>query len=291
MQGTLRAQVSAAQGSASTSAEAFGLSGASPAPAERAQLLLAWLLTQDIEGYEKSFKLSEQSLLDQRFLVGIVAERLPQARLLDVCRKLDMPRQFLEVLPAELATADTLHFGYEQARDSAIFKLYFEYWRRLNQARNRGDESFVLHRAFKWDALNPARRAVASYICFPDLSHDQALARIAALYPNRPDHPVPALARTLTSLAASCGGGPAMYLEVSETDNPRLSFDLNFHAAGLKLGTIETQIRALASLHSIPMEQLQRLWPGVAAKPLGHLAGGTGRDGQDFLTIYYDPLG
>jgi tryptophan halogenase len=261
-----------------------------PPPAERAQLLLTWLLTQDIEGYEKSFKLSERTLLDQRFLVGIVAGHLSQARLLDVCRKLAMPRQFLEVLPAEHAAADTLHFGYEAGRDSAIFKLYFEYWRHLDPARRRGDESFVLHRAFKWDALNPVRHAAATYRCFPTLSSEQALARIAALHPGGSGHPVTALAATLTSLAAGRGGEPPMYLEVSEADNPRLSFDLNLHGAGLQLHAIESHIRALAGLYAVPPEQLQALWPGVAGKTLGHLAGGTGRDGKDFLTIYYDPL-
>jgi len=269
--------------------QAAALAGSWPEPAERAQLLLAWLLTQDIEGYEKSIKLSERSLLDRRFLVGIAAKRLPQTRLTDICRKLDIPQEFIEQLPDALATADTLHFGFEQGGDAAIFKLYFEYVHRLAPARKRGDESFVLHRAFKWDATHTTRCAVASYRCFPGLTHEQALARIAGFYPGQCEPPVLSLVRTLASLAAVRSHEPAMYLEVSETDNPRASFDLNFHAAGLTLATVERQVAAQAHRHSIPDQLFQPLWQGIATKTLGHLAGGTSRSGQEFLTIYYDP--
>lgn len=257
---------------------------------DQAQQLFSWLLTQPLEGYEKSFKMSATNLLDQRYLAGIAVDRLPHARLLDICHKLEMPGEFMARLNHDLADADTLHFGYEQGANCAIFKLYFEYWRRLDAARVRGEESFVLHHAYKWDAMNSTRRAVASYRCFPRLSHPQALMRIARLYPDQVAPPVLELVRELMRLTAAHGSELAMYIEVSEADNPRASFDLNFHAAELKLAVIEPQLAALATRYSIPAEQFAPLWQSLAAKTLGHLSGGTSRDGQDFLTIYYDPL-
>lgn len=260
-----------------------------PTVAERARLLLAYLLTLPLEGYEKSFKMSERSLLDQRYLVGIDVDRLSREQVFDICRKLEMPQAFLARLNEELALADTLHFGFEQGEGSAIFKLYCEYWRRLDAARTRGDESLVLHRAFKWDALDSGRYAVATYRCFPGLSTEQTMQRIARIYPGQVDHPVAELARWLLQQFANHSAAPAMYLEVAEAENPRASFDLNLHAADLKLATIGPQLMAQAERYSLPAAQFESLWQGLAAKILGHLSGGTSRDGVDFLTIYYDP--
>lgn len=260
------------------------------APIERAQQLLAWLLTQPLEGYEKSFKISEATLLTERYLAGIHGDNLSQEQVLGTCRALDMPDPFLERLPGELTGADTVHFGFEQGIDSAIFKLYFEYWGRLDVARARNEDSFVLHRAFKWDALNSSRCSVASYRCYPRLLQKQVLARINRLYPEQAPLPVLELAHELMKLTAARSGKPAMYLEVSETDNPRASFDLNFHAAESKLAAIEPQLTLMARRHSIPAEQFAAFWQELAAKSLGHVSGGTSRDGLEFLTVYYDPL-
>lgn len=264
--------------------------GAPSVPAaERARLLLAYLLTLPVEGYEKSFKMSERSLLDQRYLVGIDVDRLPQEQVFKICRKLEMPQAFLARLNQELALADTLHFGFEQGEGSAIFKLYCEYWRRLDAAQARGEESLELHRAFKWDALDSNRYTVATYRCFPGLSSEQAMQRIAHLYSGQADHPVVELVHWLLQQLADRMKGPAMYLEVAEADNPRASFDLNFHAAELKLETIAPQLMAQAARYALPAAQFKILSRELAAKTLGHLSGGTSRDGRDFLTIYYDP--
>lgn len=273
----------------SGNAEAFAPAEPWPTAPERARLLLAYLLTLPVEGYEQSFKMSEGSLLDQRYLVGIDVDRLQREHVFDICRKLDMPQAFLASLDRELDLADTLHFGFEQGEGSAIFKLYFEYWRRLDAARVRGDESVVLHRAFKWEAHDTGRHAVATYRCFPGLSTEQAMQRIARLYPGQADHPVAALAHGLLQQMADHGAAPAMYLEVAEADNSRASFDLNLHAADLKLATIGPQLMAQAVRYALPPAQFDSLWHGLATKTLGHLAGGTSRDGRDFLTIYYDP--
>lgn len=260
------------------------------APAARAGQLLAWLLAQPLEGYEKSFKMSAGSLLEKRFLAGLLAADLPSVQLGALCRRLEMPADLLAVMVNQFAGADVVHFGYEEGPDSAIFKVYLEYAAGLDAARAAGSESFLLHRAFKWDALDPRRRAVASYRCFPGLSNEQVLTRIGALYPGQIEPPVFELVRTLTRQTTPDKSAAPMYLEVRETDNSRASFDLNFHAAELRLAAIESQAFELARRHSISASRFQSLWQDVAAKTLCHISGGLSRDGQDFLTIYYDPL-
>jgi tryptophan halogenase len=256
---------------------------------DRAGRLLSWLHTQGLEGYEKSFKMSARTLLENRFLAGLSAERLPPARLFEICHDLGMPNELVARLERELAGADSLHFGFEEGHDSAIFKLYLEYWTRLNPARQRRDESVLLHLALKWDAQDVKRFTVASYTCFPCLSREQTIARIGAMYQGVSGHPSSKLAQQLIGLAAVRTSEQLMYLEVSEEGNPRASFDLNLHAAGFRLADIEPQLMAMVRGYSIPPEQFASLWRDIADKLLGHLSGGLSRDGQDFVTIYYDP--
>lgn len=258
------------------------------APAERAGRLLARLQTEPLEGYEKSFKMSAGRLLGNRFLVGIPAAQMTPSKLFAICGELDMPGDFLSRLRDELGGTDTIHFGFEEGPGSGLFKLYLEYWNRLDGARAGGEESVLLHRAFKWDALDHGRRAVADYRCFLRLSREQTLQRIAGIY--RDDaHPAFGLARQLVALAAARTSEKLMYLEVSEEGNPRASFDLNFHAADFRLREIEPQLIAMSRHYALPAAQFAGLWSGIAERTLGHLSGGLSRDGRDFMTIYYDP--
>ena len=259
--------------------------------ADRAGRLLAWLCAQGLEGYEESFKMSARGLLANRFLAGLAAAQIPPPRLFEVCLDLGMPQEFLVRLPQEIPAADSVHFGFEEGHDSAIFKLYLEYWKRLNPARQRRDESVLLHLAFKWDARDPKRRTVASYTCFPCLSREQTMARLAGIYQGATGHRSSELGKQLIRRAAKRTSDQLMYLEVSEEGNPRASFDLNLHAAGFKLADIEPQLMEIAHDYSIRPEDFASLWRRIAGKTLGHLSGGMSRDGRDFMTIYYDPQG
>lgn len=263
--------------------------GATLGSADRAGRLLAWLTAQSLEGFEKSFKMSARGLLANRFLAGLAAAQIPLPRLCEVCVDLGMPKQFLARLPQEVATADSVHFGFEEGHDSAIFKLYLEYWKRLNPARRRRDESVLLHLAFKWDAQDLERRTVASYVCYPCLTREQTMARLGHVYQGAARRPSSELAQQLIQRAAGRTGEQLMYLEVREEGNPRASFDLNLHAAGFKLADIEPQLMEIVRDYSIRPELFASLWRGIAGKTLGHLSGGLSRDGQEFMTIYYDP--
>lgn len=259
-------------------------------PLAVAAMLRDWLLAQPLEGYEQSLKLCRHGLLENRFLGGIAAANLPPERLRDICRALEMPSDLAALLETGFADADTVHFGFEEGRDSATFKIYLEYWRRLDAARAAGAESFELHVAFKWDARHPGRRALATYHCHPRIGSESILARAQRLFAGDASHPALTLVRDLLAVASGRGGEPPMYLEVREAGNPRASFDLNFHHAELELAAFAEPVAELARRFELPAERFESAWRRIAARRLGHLAGGTGRDGHDFLTIYYDPL-
>lgn len=77
-----------------------------------------------------------------------------------------------------------------------------------------------------------------------------------------------------------------LYLDVSESDNPRCSFDVNLYKTGLRVADAAPELRRAAAHFDLAAEvidtQLQRLGP----RPLGHLSGGMDRHGVEFLSVY-----
>jgi len=117
----------------------------------------------------------------------------------------------------------------------------------------------------------------------------EAIARrLAALYP--PDSPSLAAAQEILQLAAARLGAndSFVYVEAAEEGNPRRSFDLNFYKAGLRVADLRVPLSRLCEKYSIPSARLESLLGESAARPFGHLSGGLGREGEDFLTVYYE---
>jgi hypothetical protein len=81
--------------------------------------------------------------------------------------------------------------------------------------------------------------------------------------------------------------GQILYLDVSEDDNPRRSFDLNMYRAGLRLEILDRWMPQLGAHYAAPPDRLRRIYDFARPRALGHIAGGVDREGRDFLTIYY----
>jgi hypothetical protein len=76
-------------------------------------------------------------------------------------------------------------------------------------------------------------------------------------------------------------------MEVADADNPRRSYDLNVYRAELRLGDIADLVGAVAEDFAIPPPQVRALLERSGTLALGHLSGGRGRDGGEFVTLYY----
>ena len=252
--------------------------------------LLGLLRGQRIEGFEKSFKMSRGALLGERALVGVPRRGAQPEALLRICRALSMPAPYLAAFAEGLPAADIVHFGYEDSPTGWLYKVYLEYAARVQKA-GKGDAPFLLHLAYKWDARDPERRAVARYECFPGIETKEILARLRQLYAGQPDAPSLAAASGIASLVAARGGEAPMYLEVAEEGNPRASFDLNLHPAELSLAEVESFLRDLQRRYAIAEDDFAALWQRVRSEKLGHVAGGRSRDGGDFFTVYHEVRG
>ena len=242
-------------------------------------------------GFEKSFKMSPEALREDRVILGVRTRLAGAAALLEVCRGIGMPPHYLAQFDSRLPEANTAGFGFEGDGQGGVYKAYLEFWDALWQRvqREPGDRTpALLFLGFKWDARDASRCALARYTCHPLLPVRKVVRRLEALYAGRPQSASLQAAREVLALAASrVHGDSFVYVEAEEEGNPRRSFDLNLYKAGLRVGDLEPVLRVLGERYAIA-SALRTVVEQAGNRPLGHLSGGTGRDGSDFLTVYYE---
>jgi len=243
-------------------------------------------------GFEKSFKMSAGSLLDERMILGVRTGLTDAQSLLRVCREIGMPQAYLAQFEGSVPEANTVGFGFEGDARGGVYKVYLEFWDRLWQRvqREPGDVApALLFLGFKWAARDAAHSALARYTCHPLLSVQGIQRRLDALYEGRADSASRQAAREILALASRrLGAGSFVYVEAEEEGNPRKSFDLNLYKARLRVSELRPALRPLCRHYAIADEALGRIGAQAGGRQFGHLSGGLGRDGRDFLTVYYE---
>ncbi len=248
-------------------------------------------------GHERSFKVSDRALLDDRYLLSLHKSALgaePKSALLRICDTLNLPSAYLEAVAKHLPAADILHLGFERGSDSCVYKLYLEFAARIRRdaasaaATAAGNDPLLVHLAFKWDPAYRDRGTIARYTCQPDLSLAQMATRLSAIYGDRDGGSPQRFARKLLDTAAArMGEGQVFFMEVEEEGNPRRSFDINVYDARLDFGEIGPMMSKIWRHFYIPEERWRRILASARSKPLGHLSGGIGRDGKEFLSLFF----
>jgi hypothetical protein len=264
--------------------------------AERIKLFFSLMEGLKPEGEERSFKMAQGMLLEQRYLMGVGKAAIGEARLFDTCVRMGMPAPQLAALKALLPEANSVHFGYEQGASAMVFKVYLEFWQRLNQALGgrppgavapQGLAPVVLHVAWKWDVAQPDKAAVAEYRCYPELHSVGIFERLGGLYPAHGEPPSLEAAERIINLALKRTKKTLMYLEVSEAGNPRASFDIRLYATELRVADVHPWLQAAARSYGVAPARFDAFFKTVRERALGHLSGGVDREGRDFLTVYY----
>ena len=262
---------------------------------ERARLLLGLVgKLEAVYGLERSFKVTKKTLLANRFLVTMSKEEIrTQAReqLLDICSRIHMPEEFLDRYKGHLSFAKYVHFGFEENEGSSLFKAYLEFppkWESEFLNRPAGGDSFTLYLGFKWDASNSQKRALTRYTCYPLIAPEQMMTKLAALYESSIEMESLEIVKGFLEAALSrTGHDQILYLEVSEDNNPRRSFDINMYRARLRLEDLHPLLLQMCRHFSITPEGFHALYDPVKSKRFGHLSGGLDREGKEFLTVYY----
>jgi len=198
--------------------------------------------------HERSIRFSGGEVSRNRYLVSIDPAKIrvnARERLFVICRRLELPETAIQEVWRGLAAASCVHFGYEEWAGKETHKVYLE-------SGDHAGNPVLLHRAWKWRGEDFVR---SEYWWHRGLSSAEIRERCARY--------------GCGDLVAGVLSRDAQYLEVTEAEAGRASFDLNLAESGLKVRDV------------LPGE------PGIADEPLGHLAGGRHRDGRPFYTVYY----
>jgi tryptophan halogenase len=243
-------------------------------------------------GLERSLKIITGALVEDRFLISLHRSALGAAaaeKLLQMGCSLGMPPDFADPIAAAQADADVIHFGYEGGREHATYKIYLEYASRVRraQAQNAGAPVLV-HIAFKWVPGVPGRGAAARYTWLPCNDQNALVARLQTLVPAAEAPRALRCGLDLLSRCAERSEPRQLFLmAVEEPGNPRRSYDINVYQAELHLRDIADLVGAVATEFAVPQSRVRALLEHSGALALGHLSGGRGRDGEEFVTIYY----
>ena len=263
--------------------------------AEKVGLLFQLLENLDLRvSFERSFKLLEKTLLGSRFLLGINKNTIrpnPHEKILDICIQMDMPKNILDTFQINLPEANMVLFGFEENETTCIVKAYLEFGSRYDKAiKNKPDkpDPYLSHLGFKWDAADNTRSALTRYTCFPAFTVKDMLERLSnSFYRHNGRNPFEIIKGILDLASSKVGHDKFLYLDVSEGNNPRSSFDINMYGANLRMKELHPFLLEMCRHYSIPDEQFHNLYELAETQIFGHLAGGMDRKGRDFLTIYF----
>ena len=246
--------------------------------------------------YERSFRLSGEGLLANRFLLTVNKRDIggdALVRVMEICRRLDMPQRLQASAEQDFGSAACLHFGFEAGVGSMICKLYLERAIPPEEAERAKakSEALLQHLAFKWDILKHAD-VVTRYLWHPALSAEGMEERLSHIYRDDPAGVSFEIARSVVELAARRAPAERLqYLEVLEDENGRRSFDLNVYNTGMQVKDLQPMLYRMREHYGVRPGQFQALYDQIRTRALGHVAGGVHRNGRDFFNIYYGVTG
>ena len=261
--------------------------------AQQAALPFKLLEQQKIPcGYERSFKMIPEKLLANRYLLGISLADITADDLHDICRKLKMPETLLAQVHQNLPGANLVFLGFEDDEEDASYRVYLEYWDKICAEIKQAPHKIhprLMFLGYKWNIQHPERQAISEYICHPMIGTSEIFERIRQHYkPANDDCASEQVCKIIQRAGRQCADGMFIYLEVGEGDNLRSSFDLNIYKSGLRVHDIGDILIDLQEHYKISEADFARLRQLAGPKALGHVSGGTNRNGEDFLTLYYE---
>ncbi|MBA9066529.1 tryptophan halogenase [Methylobacterium sp. RAS18] len=246
-------------------------------------------------GYERSVKASPAGLQTDRFLMSLHRASLgltPEATLDRLAAGLGLPERERAEAAGVIDGADILHLGYEDGPSGALYKLYVEWSSRTDAvwtgADEAGAEPMLVHRAYKWMPGGTHPPVVTLYHWPRVRGPEEIAARLTRMAGAWGPAGAPArdTAHAILLLAQERGRGAVHYLEAREEPGLRLSYDLNLYACSLTVADAELLLgQAFVDL-GVPREAAAMILRERLQETLGHVAGGVGRDGQPFVTVY-----
>lgn len=241
-------------------------------------------------GEELSFKLRPGQLLDDRLLLGWQVRDFPVTQFIDwLLQSQGLPHLAADALREHAAAANTVGLSVEAGEGQVLYKAYLEFWEPIRarmRAGTLGPDPVLLHYGIKWQAGTEAF-AQAEYHLRPQWTAYAIVQRIQALHPPGRTSLALSTANALVQRGSiRAPRAPMLYLEAQEAGSARHSCDINLYQTGLRLEDGAGLLRQLGQSLNVPAAPLDALLHAHAQLPLGHVAAGIDRHGQDFLSVY-----
>jgi len=263
-----------------------------PDPTQKANLLFGLLDELPLEGYEASFKLMPHKFLKVRFLIGVQTKNISKHRFDNICLKMEMPDNCYTQCTEQLNESNIVLFGFEEDGNHCIYKIYLEFNDKNKSIvqQTKSKTPLVQYLGFKWDAFDNQKFLTTTYKWFPFISKTGMLDRLDGIY-KKTDHFQLLLIKDLIQLGISRindSFDPYIYLEATDMNRKRKSFDLNLYKAGLTMGQLEKSIIKTMHFFEIDTRKWQAFLWKIRNKAFGHISGGYSSSGDMFLSFYYD---
>lgn len=266
---------------------------------EKARLPLQLVGNLNVQyGFERSFKVFEKTFLANRFLLGFKKDDVREnshEKIREICVRMNMPESLLKAFEEYIPDADYIHLGFEENEKTCIYKVYLEFYEKIKkEMKSPGSASdrFLMHLGFKWDVSDNTKQTLTDYTWYPSLSVENTLRKLSGILYSNQHRNTLELAKGILDMASQrIPHHDILYLEVTEKDNPRKSFDINIYNARLQLSELYPFLVDMCRNYSITRKQFHDSYDQIKTRVCGHLSGGVDREGRDFFTVYYGVKG
>ena len=239
--------------------------------------------------FERSCKITEGKLYINRYIYYFSKDSLGQnasEKIIDISIRMGMPDTLLDSFQKILPDLSFIHFGFEERENTCGYKIYGEYVMERKAIQNI-KEPFIGALGFKWDAFHPSKQVITKYECVPKQSLENIHERIADIF-NKQVHQllIEASMDIMKYALEKIALKNIIYLEASDGNGPRRSFDINVYDARLSIKDIIQPIRKIFHYFSIPDVIYEKVYNPKNTYSFGHISGGIDVDGKAFVSIY-----
>jgi hypothetical protein len=253
-----------------------------------ADRLLTVFKGKKLDGIEWSMKFSAAGLAGNRFLLGISRENWGELDFPALARELAIAPSLSARVQQDMERANALFFAYEpdeEGRDT--YRIYLGSLPAPQALREHG--VLPLGCGYKW---YPALSQAAAVTAYRVRHLDSREAYAGYFQPCLERLSQPVLRQVAHHIVTRAGevADPRqfMLLEAGETGTRRDSFGVTFHGAHLPLREWISDLLRLAGSLALPEGEVLGCLVPDEPRTVSSLAAGIGRDGHEFLTIYYD---
>ena len=257
-----------------------------------ADRLLRIFRGRQIDGVEWSLKFSAAGLVGNRFLLGVQRENWQRIDWAGLPRALAIPQRLWSRIVEDMEQARAALFAYEPGEGTGVegagtYRIYLERMPMPEALRQHG--VLPLGCGYKWNPATEHEAAVTAY----RIRHCKDRAAFEChLQPYLDALRNPVARRVAEDLIGEAArqADPAgfMFLEAQEAQTRRESFTVTFRGTDLPLRQRVPDLLLLAESFALPAAQvLDALLPDDP-RSLYSLGAGCARDGNEFMTFYYD---